>query len=258
MKIFASDYDGTLRTEETVSEENKQAIARWRKAGNLFVLVSGRSLESMQKEIEVNQFEVDYIIGNNGGAIYDADFHEIKSYYFPFRQALDIISYIKQERTISYVLNDGFHRSKTILDPSREDQKYAHTSMTFCEAEILANQKIAQIVVSLDCDADTRRIADHINSTFGQFACAYRNINCVDVAPYGVSKSTGLFYIVAKTKVNKEDVYTIGDSFNDIPMLETFHGFAMDQAPAQVKSYAKHIVAQPSVAIQDILALDKA
>lgn len=257
MKIFASDYDGTLRTKELVSEENKQAIHTWRNAGNLFVLVSGRSLESMKREIEVNRFEVDYIIGNNGGAIYDANFHELKSYYFPFQEATKIISYIKQERTISYVLNDGFHRSKTILDPSREDKKYANTKMTYTEKELLEKKKIAQIVVSLDREEDTRRISDHINSLFGHVACAYRNVNCVDVAPYGVSKSTGLAYIVHQTGVRHEAVYTIGDSFNDIPMLETFIGFAMNQAPAQVKSYASHIVKQPSDAIMQILCATK-
>ena len=38
MKILASDYDGTLRTEELVAEKDIEAIARFRKAGNLFGL----------------------------------------------------------------------------------------------------------------------------------------------------------------------------------------------------------------------------
>lgn len=54
MKILASDYDGTLRTEELVAEKDIEAIARFRKAGNLFGIVTGRSMESLQKEIERN------------------------------------------------------------------------------------------------------------------------------------------------------------------------------------------------------------
>ena len=50
MKILASDYDGTLRTEELVAEKDIEAIARFSKAGNLFGIVTGRSMESLQKE----------------------------------------------------------------------------------------------------------------------------------------------------------------------------------------------------------------
>ena len=73
MKILASDYDGTLRTEELVAEKDIEAIARFRKAGNLFGIVTGRSMESLQKEIERNGFTYDFIITNNGGVIYDGD-----------------------------------------------------------------------------------------------------------------------------------------------------------------------------------------
>lgn len=253
MKLFASDYDGTLRTEEVVSDENKQAIQQWREAGNLFALVSGRSMESIKRELLINEFAVDILIGNNGGAIYTPAFEEVKSYYFPFAKAMKIIEYIRQERTISYVLNDGYHRSKTILDPSREDKKYAQTTMKFTEAQILEKQKIAQIVVSLEQEEDTMRIADHINGAFSDVAIAYRNVNCVDIAPYGVSKSTGLSYVAKTHHIAFEDVYAIGDSFNDIPMISTFYGFAMAQAPAQVKSYAKKIVDTPAQAMLSIL-----
>lgn len=257
MKLFASDYDGTLRMAEFVSSENKEAIHQWRAAGNMFALVSGRSMESIRKEIESNELEVDILIGNNGGVIYDPQYKELKSYYFPFAKAQDIIAYIRSERTISYVLNDGYHRSKTVLDEEREDKKYAQAKMKLSEAEILGNKQIAQIVVSLDQEEDTIRIADHINAQFGSVACAYRNVNCVDITPYGVSKSTGLSYVVKQFHIAQDQVYTIGDSFNDIPMLTTFFGFAMAQAPAQVKSYADKIVKSPAEALCWIMEHDR-
>lgn len=253
MKVFASDYDGTLRTGEFVTQENKDAIARWRKAGNLFVLVSGRSMESMQKELLNNELNVDLLIGNNGGAIYTPAFTEIKSYYLPFEQALQILAYIKKERTISYVLNNGYHRSKTILDLHREDKKYAHTQMKYTEEEILAQKKIAQIVVSLDDPTDCERIATHINDAFHGVAVAYQNVNCVDIAPDGVSKAMGLKEALKGYDVDNGEIYTIGDSYNDQSMIAAFYGFAMEQAPDEVKKDAKKIVATPAEAINWIL-----
>lgn len=256
MKIFASDYDGTLRLGDLVSQYDKNAIAKWQKQGNLFGLVSGRSMESMREEAVKNDLHADFYIGNNGGAVYDKDFNEIKTYYFPFHKAMDILEYIRSEKTISYVMNDGFYRAKCVVDEMREDKKYASTKTAKTEAEILAKRKIAQLVVSLDEESDCERIANYINATFGDVACAYRNINCVDVAPYGISKATGLSYMVAYFNVDSFDVYTIGDSFNDIPMLSTYYGFAMEKAVNQVKSYAKATVAQVGDAIN--LLLEKA
>jgi hydroxymethylpyrimidine pyrophosphatase-like HAD family hydrolase len=50
MKILAMDYDGTLKIDGEVSAKDLAAIERWKKAGNVFVIDTGRSLESIQME----------------------------------------------------------------------------------------------------------------------------------------------------------------------------------------------------------------
>ncbi len=253
MKIFASDYDGTLRCEELVAAQDKEAIQAWQREGNLFGIVTGRSMESMREEAKRNLLHADFYVGNNGGAVYDSAFREIKTYYFPFMKAMDILHYIRNERIISYVLNDGYYRAKKVIDPTREDKKYANTKTTLSEDEILNKRKIAQIVVSLDDEADGRRIADYINATFHNVACAYRNVNCVDITPYGISKATGLAYMIHHYQMKSEAVYTIGDSYNDIPMLSTYYGYAMENATNQVKSYAKDTAGSVNEAIRKVL-----
>ncbi len=253
MKLLASDYDGTLKINDQVSEENRAAIDSWREKGNAFALVTGRSMESIQKEIETYHLHVDYIVGNNGGAVYDHQFQELHTHYLPFDQVLHILEYIKSETSISYVLNDGFYRAKEVLDASCEDKKYANMTTTKSVQELLEHKKIAQIVISLASDADTRRIADYIHANFGTIASAFRNVNCVDIAPYGVSKATGIHEILHHAGWKKENVYAIGDSFNDIPMIQTFHGIAMAHAPAQVKSYAKMEAKRVDEAIERLL-----
>lgn len=254
MKILASDYDGTFRVNDEVSSENIEAVHAWRKAGNAFGFVSGRSMESIRREIEEHGIEIDFVIGNNGGVIYDKDFTEMKSYYIPFEKALDITSYLKRESCVSYVLNNGYHRAKVVLDETKEDSKYANVKLQISEQDILREKRIAQIVASLEKSEDGERIANYINGHFKGFACGYRNINCVDITPHGVSKATGLAYMVKKLQVEKAQVYAIGDSYNDIPMLETFHGIAMSQAPMQVKSYTEMEAKSVSEAIQKLLA----
>ena len=116
MKILASDYDGTLRTEELVDINDVHAIHEFRAAGNMFGLVTGRSMESIQTEIQKNKIEFDFIVANNGGVIYDRDFQRLQVLYMDFNKALDIIAYIKTLDCVSYVINDGFHRFKFPVD----------------------------------------------------------------------------------------------------------------------------------------------
>ena len=44
MKLLATDYDGTLKYQDHVTKEDRDAIIRWKEAGNLFVIDTGRSM----------------------------------------------------------------------------------------------------------------------------------------------------------------------------------------------------------------------
>ena len=47
MKLLASDYDGTLKYLDHVTQQDLDSIHRWKDAGNLFVMDTGRSMESI-------------------------------------------------------------------------------------------------------------------------------------------------------------------------------------------------------------------
>lgn len=242
MKVLASDYDGTLRTEEAVDVNDVHAIQKFREKGNLFGLVTGRSMESIQKEIANNNIEFDFIVGNNGGVIYDKDFNRLECVYMDFNKALDIISYIKTLDCVSYVINDGFHRFKFSVDKNQIDHKYGNLKdTTEKEEEILDRGKIAQLVISLNDQMLADEISHYINTNFKGFAVAYVNINCVDIVPVGVSKAEGLYFIEQHLGLEHDDIYAIGDSFNDIPMLEEFHGCAVAHARSEIIDSAEHV-----------------
>jgi hydroxymethylpyrimidine pyrophosphatase-like HAD family hydrolase len=57
----------------------------------------------------------------------------------------------------------------------------------------------------------------------------------------GCSKAVGLADVANRLAIGVSDVAAVGDWFNDIPMLAwAGHSFAMGQAPADVRSAAKH------------------
>lgn len=254
MKVVASDYDGTLRTAERVSEKDLEMIREFRRSGNLFGIVTGRSMESIKAEIETNGIEFDFIVANNGGVIYNQNFEKLQCLYMDFNIALDIISYIKTVDCVSYVINNGYHRYKFTRNRAQIDHKYANMpDATNKEEEVLDQGKIAQLVVSLNDSELADTIAHHIRSQYRGYATAYVNVNCVDIVPEGVSKAEGLLFIENEYDLKHEDIYAIGDSFNDLPMLEEFHGCAMAHARTIIKESAEEVYASVGACIQDVM-----
>lgn len=253
MKILASDYDGTLRVNEQVTQEVLNAIHKFRSAGNLFGIVTGRSMESIRYDIEFYNIEVDFIVGNNGGTIYSKAFQKLQTTMIDFQAGLEIMKYLEREKVISYVINDGYYRCKKDVDTSCVDTKYDDITTTRNMEEILEEKAIAQIVAATKDDTQNKRICEYMNQNFSDFVEAYRNVCCVDIVPKHISKQKGLKDALSFLKKEPLEIYTIGDSYNDISMLEANYGFAMKNAPQDVKKVCKQEVSSVAEAIQFII-----
>ena len=98
---------------------------------------------------------------------------------------------------------------------------------------------------------------DYINEHYNDTCAAFQNKNHVDVCGVGCSKGTGVNHVVDYFNINESDVYGIGDSWNDLPLLDSVkHGYTFTYAPNEVKNKAEKVVGSLSEAIQDILKED--
>ncbi len=242
MKLLAADYDGTLKYLDAVTREDIDALHQWRKAGNLFVIDTGRSMESILEETKKYQIPVDYYVTNNGGMVFDNKQNELYATYLERIMSLDIM-YIAEEigSVVSYVANDGFRRHRIIVDKELTEKRYPSLEPDMSREELMNMDKYAQIVISMAEKEYATDLARRINEHFPDSVEAYANKYVVDVVPKGISKADGLLRVVQLTGVKEEDVYTIGDADNDIPMI-TYgrNGFCMDLAEDSVKAHAKH------------------
>ena len=62
MKLLATDYDGTLRYAQDVMPEDLKSIEEWKNKGNKFVIVTGRSKESIDAQVKLFNLPCDYLI----------------------------------------------------------------------------------------------------------------------------------------------------------------------------------------------------
>ena len=237
MRILASNYDGTLCYGKKVMAEDSEAIRKWQEAGNLFVIVTGRAKESLDKYLDKDGIRPDYYVTNNGSVIYDAQGNILKSDYMDYTTAIDTIFIAKQtEGVASYVVNDGLHRHRIIVNGSIQDRRYPNMQEDLSEEEIMNQVNFSQIVLSMANSDYAEELANDFNLYFSENIQAYANNYCVDIVAKGVSKGTGLEYVAMFADVDMDDVYAVGNLQKDMPMLEiTYNRYAFFTAPEEIK-----------------------
>ena len=78
MRLLATDLDGTLVFHHVVRQADAEALVRWRAAGNLLVLATGRSVRLVQHAVEVARastsigLDYDYAVCATGTTVIDA------------------------------------------------------------------------------------------------------------------------------------------------------------------------------------------
>lgn len=75
--VLATDYDGTLATDNHVNQKTLAALSRLRNSGYKLILVTGRRLdELLQVFVQVDLF--DYVVAENGALLYSPATREQK------------------------------------------------------------------------------------------------------------------------------------------------------------------------------------
>ncbi|MBO4982727.1 MAG: HAD-IIB family hydrolase [Clostridia bacterium] len=226
MKIIASDYDGTINYQGKISDSDKEAIRRFRKAGHKFGIVTGRDVELATWIRQENGFEFDFLICCTGAFIKNGE---------------GDVLYVKKGKVDSFFdimikkaleLNAGFFAVGDVLTKCFVDvlgkiphdlskiSEFTHANCFFPKEEI------------------AEEFAEYVRNNFSDKISAHRNGNAVDMPPANTSKVTGI-YEYASLFENPE-IYAVGDNVNDIPMVKEFCGYAVSNAVDELKSVAKH------------------
>lgn len=236
--------------------EDLEAIARWKEAGNLFAVVTGRSGLSIHRELDKYDLKPDFLICNNGGLVFDKDGRRLSENYMETITAVDLVYAMKEmDNVCSVMVNDGMARHKVIVNPQLSDPRYAGVKGDLPEDEALSLPRYCQIVVSMTDSQAAEDMAEQINHFFGEHLSAYPNNTCVDVVARGVSKGEGLQFALSWADVDEDDVYVLGDSWNDLPMIEAVeHSAVIETAPEAVKAQASRTCTGLHELVDDLLA----
>ena len=240
MKIIASDYDGTLRRGNEIAQKDRAAIKEWRENGNLFGIVTGRDQPFINNMIAEDKLEIDYIIIYNGVDIYEFEDNRAKL--------------IKRQ---SGKTDRLYEMLPLILRKSGERAEFITPGKNYCltyndepaiekdnwvKNEVLKDvSEFIQIYSLYETEEEALEIARRLTDGFGEAVSPLVNGCWLNVAPAGVTKSSGVWEYAKIKSVGKEDIFTIGDSYNDLDMIKEFNGFTVENGAETLKRIAREV-----------------
>ena len=138
MKLLVSDYDGTFdTTESSETYRNSIAVDKFRRKGNQFAFATGRSFKSIKHQTNYYKINYDYLICNNGLAIFDKKDRLLKS---------TLISKEAILKTLAYLNKLGYVKKIVLLNAYGEETKnYVQVLEILFTLKIRNNKEVEKI-----------------------------------------------------------------------------------------------------------------
>lgn len=214
-KFLISDYDGTFHTDDESIQNNIKKVREFRKNGNIFAIATGRSFYDFTKLLDKFNIEYDYLIINHGATLLDKNHNIINNY------SIDNIAKENIRNELNLIDNDNIFVCKCLES----------------RTSILEND-ITKIHIKCKNKEEQIHFNDILNGKYENYVKSYLITglsNSIEVISCNTNKFTAIQEISKIENISKENIYTVGDSFNDLEMLKAFNGFCMESGEETVK-----------------------
>ncbi len=233
MKIIASDYDGTLN-HGGIDDKKRAAITKWRKAGNVFSVISGRGAPDILRIYKRDKIEFDFIIADNGAVIMKPDGEIVCDDKIDVSVTKPFLNFLfEQGCKWGYVQTSFPCRVFKENDFGDYDEDECYTFEEMPEPEY-----VYQINTALDSFEEAARVTKAIKDNFGDVLNPLQNGTCIDIVSVNMDKAKGIYKLIELLEANYDDVITVGDNINDKDMIKEFRSYAMENAVPLIKELA--------------------
>ena len=239
-QLIATDLDGTILFDRKVSSADREAMRRWRAAGNLLVVDTGKSVFATRDTLEPIGVVFDYAIAFTGAVLADGDYRVLTSRFLPdglaheivmSLQGIDGLTVFATTLETDHIVSDTYHEVSPIL------QVFVPMS-----PEEMTGHRFIGVPMRVRDDAARERIVDDLTERWGGQIEVVRNQEFLDVIPAGATKGSGLKDLIAwltgpdgPHPGARIETWSLGDSWNDIPMHAVAdHAAALPWSPPDV------------------------
>lgn len=242
-KCIFFDIDGTLWDDYMeIPESTKTAIRKLKENGHKTFLCSGRARANIQDE-RLLSLGFDGIVAACGNHV-EMDGKVLYSRLVPQERVREIVEILDachmpvvlegpEKHWISRV---GFEEDPFVAYLFEVMQERAIPLDGYTE-DIEMNKFSADVLPTTDYETIKKEISR-------DFDILEHTGNVLEFVPKGTSKATGIQWVCEYLHVDHADTYAVGDSINDLDMLEyVAHGIAMGNATPPAMAAAEYVTA---------------
>ena len=260
-RLISTDLDGTIVFNGTISLRDREAMARWRAAGNLLVINTGRSVSALEHVVVPMGLEFDNAILYTGAAIVDADIRVRYSTALPAGVVEDILDFVEGAPGVT-VFTTGLDEDLLVYDTIGSGSELLTLFRPATRRELDGREVIGVPMRFTDPEMASRT-ETYLHRRWEGQAVGFRNQDFIDVVPASASKGAGLRQLVESlaeppaAEMSGEaseatvggsvglgvgsrppepvETWSIGDSWNDISMHQAAdHSYALPWSPPEV------------------------
>lgn len=240
IKLLALDVDGTtVDDHKQLSSKNSQAIKHAQQAGVEVCVVTGRKELDLQMFFE--QFKHrGYYSCNNGAKVVDRATGEVIANRMVALETVGVLLDYALKEHISLNIVSGKQWFATYVT----EQVESYTKpLGICFSPLQAVEQLR----GLDIDGvfvnhNGKKIAAFAQSQGLALSAEQTGEDDMDFMPHGIGKGTAVGVLQQRLGIQKEQIISVGNYYNDIDMF--YHagiGIAVQNAPAAVKQCADYV-----------------
>lgn len=260
MKYLACDLDGTLiQEDQTIKKEDIEAILELKKSGHKLIISTGRGLTGIERAFSnYPEVKYDYIVACNGSLVLNSNGEIVYNNYISSEVGRAILEEFLEENDI--YLHFASEGKSCVIEPKNielEEHMIEFSDKVINHKDLfLEDRKYDMLGFNVENKDIVRaeELKNRVVESYGDILEAFRNQHFIDIAPKDCSKGNGLKKLMEIIDFDTENLYTIGDSYNDISMFNlTKNSFTFHYAEEKLKPYANNCVGSVSECINTIL-----
>ena len=253
-RLISTDLDGTIVFNGSIPLRDREAMARWRAAGNLLVINTGRSVSALEHVVVPMGLEFDNAILYTGAAVVDENIRVRRSTALPPGVVEDILDFVEGAPGVT-VFTTGLDEDLLIYDTIGSGSELLTLFRPATRRELDGREVIGVPMRFTDPEMASRT-ETYLHRRWEGQAVGFRNQDFIDVVPASASKGSGLRQLVASLgetpapetsgeagdapadgscSPEPVETWSIGDSWNDISMHQAAdHAYALPWSPPEV------------------------
>ena len=257
IQILFCDVDETLVVNNEVPEINRLAIEKMRKTKDIkFVIATGRPItlaEKIIKELDLYDKENEYSICGSGSVIYENKDNKIL-YAKQLKEDLFYKLFELGKKFDIFILFIGleyfyiYKPTETEIEKRKfEKCKYKVLDENFDLSELLKGKdKIMRVCFgkenAFDYLSNIQKQIESNDEFKDNLDCFISSGRYLEINPKGVNKGEAIRWLCDYLKIKKENTMAIGDSFNDIAMIESVgFGCAVAGSTEDLKKISNYV-----------------